>query len=90
MCDDLTDAQVKALRLADNKVAEIAEWDYEKLELELSELAAVLEMHAFGFPEAAEVDLPTEDLEEFFTEEPFQNKEIKMIKCPHCAAEFEL
>ena len=30
--DDLTDEQVRAFRLADNKTAEIAEWDFEKLE----------------------------------------------------------
>lgn len=31
VADDLTDEQVKAFRLADNKVAEKAEWDFELL-----------------------------------------------------------
>ncbi|MFL5244141.1 MAG: DNA modification methylase [Gemmataceae bacterium] len=34
----LTAAQVKAYRLADNKTAELADWDYEKLVAELSHL----------------------------------------------------
>ena len=33
--DDLTEEQEKALRIADNKVAEIAEWDEEKLKIEM-------------------------------------------------------
>ena len=45
--DDLTDEQVKAFRLADNKVAEKAEWDFEKLELELDGLD--FEGYDFGF-----------------------------------------
>ena len=33
--DDLTEAQIKAFRIADNKTAEFAEWDFELLEMEL-------------------------------------------------------
>ena len=36
---DLSPEQVKAYRLADNKTAECAEWDFEKLSAELEELA---------------------------------------------------
>lgn len=45
--DDLTPAQIKAYRLADNKVSEIAEWDMELLELELEDID--LDMEVFGF-----------------------------------------
>lgn len=38
VADDLTEAQKKAFRLADNKVSEIAEWDMELLKSELEEL----------------------------------------------------
>lgn len=48
--DDLTDEQVQAFRLADNKTAELAEWDFEKLELELAQLKD-FDMAAFGFEE---------------------------------------
>ena len=46
--DDLTEEQIKAFRLADNKTAEISSWDFEKLELELSELPGI-DMADFGF-----------------------------------------
>lgn len=35
IADDLTEEQVKAFRLADNKTGELAEWDIEKLHEEL-------------------------------------------------------
>lgn len=39
VADDLTEAQIKAFRIADNKVAEYSEWDMELLNIELQELA---------------------------------------------------
>lgn len=54
--DDLTDEQVKAFRLADNKTAELAEWDEEKLEDELRSIED-LYMAQFGFDDIrAELD----------------------------------
>lgn len=50
VADDLTDEQVKAFRLADNKVAEMAEWDIELLDEELGEILDI-DMTALGFPE---------------------------------------
>lgn len=50
MADDLTDQQIKAFRLADNKTAELATWDLEKLELELESIDD-FEMTDFGFEE---------------------------------------
>lgn len=47
IADDLTEEQVKAYRLADNKVGEISEWDLPKLDLELMDLN--LDMSEFGF-----------------------------------------
>lgn len=58
MADDLTEDQVKAYRLADNKVGEFAEWDFSTLEAELADIE--MEMEQFGF---AEDDEP-EDLDE--------------------------
>ena len=50
MADDLTEQQIKAFRLADNKTAELATWDLEKLEIELEGIDD-LEMTDFGFEE---------------------------------------
>lgn len=45
--DDLTEEQVRAFRLADNKVSEAASWDFEKLEAELANID--MDMSLFGF-----------------------------------------
>ena len=49
--DDLTDAQIKAFRLADNKVSEFAEWDDALLGDELADIGAEcdIDMADFGF-----------------------------------------
>ena len=49
VADDLSDEQVKAFRLADNKVSEKSEWDIELLSLELDDLD--FDMSKFGFEE---------------------------------------
>ena len=36
--DDLTDEQIKAFRVADNSVSDVATWDFDKLEIELQDL----------------------------------------------------
>lgn len=48
LADDLTPAQVKAYRRADNKVAEASEWDYDLLEEELDGILDI-DMSDFGF-----------------------------------------
>lgn len=48
IADDLTEEQVKAFRLADNKVSEIADWDFDLLEQELEEIQDI-DMSMFDF-----------------------------------------
>lgn len=65
VADDLTPEQIKAFRVADNKTAELAEWDFEKLESELAELQELdFDMQQFGFDEPTEEN----DLEEAYEE----------------------
>ena len=45
--NDLTEEQVKAFRLVDNKVSEKAEWDFNMLDAELADLD--IDMTDFGF-----------------------------------------
>jgi site-specific DNA-methyltransferase (adenine-specific) len=80
IADDLTEEQVKAFRLADNKTSEFAEWDFEKLNAELEELRDMdFDMSAFGFAPTPSVDWDdVDDLEEY--EEPKK----EMLQCPHC------
>lgn len=48
VADELTDEQVRAYRLADNKTGELAEWDFNLLPAELDMLSA-FDMSEFGF-----------------------------------------
>lgn len=61
IADDLTPEQVRAFRLADNKVGELAGWDFEKLDLELAEID--LDMSQFGFS-PDDNESPAESMEE--------------------------
>lgn len=84
IADDLTEEQIKAFRLADNKTGELAGWDFAKLEEELVSLENI-DMTSFGFIVHDDVDI-----DDFFAEsEAPTEKEPKMIKCPHCGEYFE-
>ena len=60
IADDLTDDQIKAFRLVDNKVSEYATWDFAKLEIELDNID--MDLSSFDF----DVKLPKtqEEIEE--------------------------
>lgn len=80
--DDLTDEQIKAYRLADNKTAEFADWDFAKLEEELEALSDV-DMTAFGFEE---LTIKEKEAPEEFAE---YDEEIQTEhKCPKCGYEW--
>lgn len=64
MADDLTEQQIKAHRLADNKVAELATWDAELLTIELDAITE-LDMIEFGFESFGDDDTEQKkDIEE--------------------------
>ncbi len=66
---DLTPEQAKAYRIADNKTGEIAEWDFEILPIELSELqTAGFDMIEFGFSEKELTKLLETDLQQGLTD----------------------
>ena len=50
IADDLTEEQIAAYRLADNKTNELATWDFEKLKAELEGISDI-DMSQFGFEE---------------------------------------
>lgn len=57
IADDLSEAQVKAFRIADNKVSEYAEWDEDLLKLELEQLEDMgFDDYDFGFNFEIEYD----------------------------------
>ena len=68
VADDLTEQQIKAFRLADNKVAEIAEWDDDALQEELASLDAAalgIDMSDLGF--SIDDDPTADDFSEDFS-----------------------
>lgn len=81
IADDLTPEQIKAYRLADNKTAELAEWDFEALEKELAGLTAFdVDMTAFGFDESVFEDEFTTDFELPDDDKP-QTRTITLSLC---------
>lgn len=66
VADDLTDDQIKAFRLADNKTSELAEWDLDKLSEELKFID--MDMLQFGF-EDLEAQLERDVLEDDFDDD---------------------
>ena len=83
VADDLTPEQVKAYRLADNKTAELAEWDFAKLDEELAELD--FDMSEFGF-DADGIDFDSEVAAK--TESEYEEKEEQLVVCPNCGLSF--
>lgn len=82
--DDLTEEQIKAFRLADNKVAEKSMWNYSKLDEELDSILDI-DMSMFNFENIEETNL-----DDFFEESEEKEKEKKTMICPHCGKEIEL
>ena len=70
VADDLNADQVKAFRLADNKVAEYSEWDMDLLMIELNDIE--FEMEDFGFDEPEVIEEAEED--DFEVEVPEEPK----------------
>lgn len=84
--NDLTEEQVKAFRLADNKVGEIASWDNILLAEELEGIFDI-DMTEFDFYDTSIDDL---DIDDFYGEDEGKEKEKKLITCPHCGQPIEL
>lgn len=70
IADDLDDNQIKAFRLADNKVGELAEWDWEGLRGELSSIEGI-NAEDFGF-----------DMQEMFEEAEYRELYTQKVETP--------
>ena len=79
IADDLNEKQVKAFRLADNKVSEKSQWDFNKLDEELDGIIDI-DMTEFDFM-SNEIDWDSvEDLDN----ETYNKPEHNMLECPNC------
>ena len=81
IADNLTEEQVRAYRLADNKVGELAQWDFELLQ---NEMDAVLEidMSDFGF-DLNPLDIDWANVEEL-NDDTYEEPTKTMLQCPNC------
>jgi len=79
IADDLTEEQIKAFRLADNKVSEKASWNYDLLNIELEDILDI-NMEDFGFIEHTIDWDNVEDL----TSDNYEEPEHNMLECPKC------
>lgn len=80
--EDLNKEQVKAFRLADNKVAEIAIWDEEKLKEEIQNIKKI-NMETLNFIIENEEDIDWNNVKDL-NEETYEEPEHKMMECPYC------
>lgn len=87
--DDLSDGEIKALRLADNKIQELSGWDFPSLQEQLDELKVDFDadMGDFGFGHIVS------DVDDFFADDTGDKKDKKKktvtCTCPHCGEVFE-
>jgi ParB-like chromosome segregation protein Spo0J len=89
---DLTEEQARAYRLADNRLAEIAGWDYDLLPIELEALqTGGVDLTSLGFDTTELAKLLEQDPADFEpTEEADQGRLDRKdpVRCPHCGKEF--
>jgi ParB-like chromosome segregation protein Spo0J len=102
---DMTEAQIKAYRIADNQTATLAEWNYDLLPLEIQELNNMdfnLELLGFDSDKLAELLAPA--VKEGLTDEDAVPEPPKVavtqpgdlyllggkVKCPKCGKEHTL
>lgn len=84
--DDLTEEQIKAYRLADNKTAELADWDFDALAKELQGLS--LDMADFGFAEENRFEFSSRNDEAPEDFKSFDENIKTKCKCPRCGYEW--
>jgi site-specific DNA-methyltransferase (adenine-specific) len=86
--EGLTEKEIAAYRLADNKIAEKALWDMAKLDAELASIGTSIDMESLGFKDditpSVEPDVVIQE-----PAEPEPNNAPRLHRCPHCGEVFE-
>lgn len=78
--DNMSEEQIKAFRLVDNKTHEDSKWDFSKLNEELEGIFEI-DMEEFGFTDISIPEVPE-------TQETTEH-EARMVVCPKCGTQFE-
>lgn len=89
VADDLTPEQAAAFRLADNKVAEFADWDFNKLEAELFDISLYsdIDMSQFGF-ETEKIN--SDDFDDNFSLSDSDIPQKRTITLTLCPKQYEI
>ena len=83
--DDLTEAQAKAFRIADNKTSEFSTWDYDLLNLELEALNELdFNMNQFGVLSLEPIEFVIDEDIEDILEKEYEEPPKKLCTCPVC------
>ena len=95
IASELSKAQIKSLRIADNKLSSLAEWDNEMLTLELQELEELdFDLELTGFDDSEIKNFLEEkeeiNLDDFFEESEPKEKVEKTFICEHCGKESKI
>lgn len=85
IADDLTDEQVKAFRLADNKVGELATWDLDTLKVELDNIGEI-DLSGMGFDLTLHDEYTEPDIEDFSNSTA--GGKVETCRCPKCGFEW--
>lgn len=92
VAEDLSPEQIKAYRLADNRSAENAAWDYGLLPIELDELrSAGFDLKLIGFDSVEIPAGPGQDLPEGADGTDYDETaadDVAMQECPNCGHRF--
>ena len=78
IADDLTEDQIKAFRLADNKVSEKANWNFELLDEEIDNID--IDMEQFDFKD---IKIDWDNIEEI-NQDNYSEPTHNMLECPSC------
>lgn len=87
VASNLSDEQVRAYRLADNKTGELAEWNTKLLDDELQDILDI-DMTDFGFDEDIEFD-PADEVDTRI-DEPAETTDSTEVTCPYCGEVFKI
>lgn len=83
--DNLSESQIKAFRIADNRTSDFADWDVELLSAELEELDFDMDWLELSDLGLSSDFLPTTEDEQGKLDE----RKPVFVTCPHCGEKFE-
>ena len=91
VADDLNDEQIKAFRLADNKVSEKAQWNFDLLDFELDDIMDI-DMSEFGFDEK-DFEVNKEDEDEYKVNERERTNQaynLELFDITNCDGKYQM